>query len=52
MYRVSSAHEEGGERIFSVSTKRFIGSDDGSRVQALELAEVEMVEGTFVEIEG
>jgi glutamate synthase (NADPH) small chain len=49
MYRVSSAHEEGGERLFSVSTKRFIGEES---VKALELVEVEMVDGSFQEIEG
>jgi glutamate synthase (NADPH/NADH) small chain len=41
IYRVASAHEEGVERVYSVSTKRFIG-DDG-RVTALELVKVEMV---------
>ena len=41
IYRVASAHEEGGERVYAVSTKRFI--DDGQgRVKALELVEVEM----------
>jgi glutamate synthase (NADPH/NADH) small chain len=54
MYRVSSAHEEGGERIFSVSTRRFVGDGAaaGERVRALELIEVEMADGKFVEIEG
>ncbi|MDH3406171.1 MAG: glutamate synthase subunit beta [Gammaproteobacteria bacterium] len=42
IYRVSSAHEEGGERLFSVSSKRFIGDDQG-RVKKLELGKVEMV---------
>ena len=28
IYRVSSAHEEGGERVFSVNTERFV--DDGA----------------------
>jgi glutamate synthase (NADPH) small chain len=50
MYRVSSAHEEGGDRLFSVSTRRFVGEDD--RVRALELVEVEMVAGKFEEIAG
>jgi len=50
-YRVSSAHEEGGERIFAVSTERFI--DDGSgRVRALQLVEVEPHEGGFRPREG
>ena len=41
IYRVSAAHEEGGERIYAVSTKRFIGDEQG-RVVAFELVEVEM----------
>ncbi|MGQ0658651.1 MAG: glutamate synthase subunit beta [Chromatiales bacterium] len=41
IYRVASAHEEGGERVYAVSTKRFIGDDSGN-VKALELAKVQM----------
>ncbi len=41
IYRVASAHEEGGERIYAVSTRRFVG-DDAGHVRALELVEVEM----------
>jgi glutamate synthase (NADPH) small chain len=40
IFRVSSAHEEGGERIYSVSTQRFSGDADG-RVAALHAARVE-----------
>jgi glutamate synthase (NADPH/NADH) small chain len=39
MYRTSSAHEEGGERVFSVSTQRFVGED--GKVEGLELVEVD-----------
>jgi len=42
VYRVASAHEEGVERVYSVSTKRFIGDDHG-RLKALELVKVELV---------
>jgi glutamate synthase (NADPH/NADH) small chain len=50
-YRVSSAHEEGGERIYSVNTERFI--DDGNgRVRALAIHEVEMVDGRFTKVDG
>ncbi len=50
-YRVSSAHEEGGERVYSVSTKEFL--DDGSgNVRALRLVEVAMRDGRFEEVEG
>jgi len=40
IYRVSSAHEEGGERVFAVSTKEFLGDADGA-VRALVLTEVD-----------
>jgi len=39
IFRISSAHEEGVERVYSVSTKRFIGTS--GRVTALELVKVE-----------
>ncbi len=38
IYRVSSAHEEGGERAYAVTTLRFLG-DEAGRVRALQLAE-------------
>jgi glutamate synthase (NADPH/NADH) small chain len=41
VYRVSSAHAEGGERVYSVSTRRFIGDASGA-VTGLEAVEVEM----------
>ena len=51
IYRVSSAHEEGGERVYSVNTERFI--DDGNgHVRALLVHEVELVDGKFQKIEG
>ncbi len=50
MYRVSSAHEEGGERVFSVNTQRFVGSD--GKVTGLEAHEVKMVNGRFEKVEG
>ncbi len=40
MMRTSPAHEEGGERVFSVSTQEFVGTDDG-KVAALRLSEVQ-----------
>jgi len=49
--RVSSAHEEGGERLYSVNTERFLGDDDGT-VRALVIHEVERVEGRFQKVEG
>jgi glutamate synthase (NADPH/NADH) small chain len=51
IYRTTSAHEEGGERLFSVNTECFV--DDGTgRVGALRLHEVELVDGRFERIEG
>ena len=29
-FRVSSAHEEGGDRVYAVSTQEFVGDDDGN----------------------
>jgi glutamate synthase (NADPH/NADH) small chain len=42
IFRVSSAHEEGGERLYSISTQKFTGDDRG-RVTKLHAAQVEMV---------
>jgi glutamate synthase (NADPH/NADH) small chain len=50
-FRVSSAHEEGGDRVYSVSTQRFLG-DGADRVRALELVEVAMVDGRFEQVPG
>jgi glutamate synthase (NADPH) small chain len=51
IYRTSSAHEEGGDRVFAVSTVRFVG-DEAGQVQTLELVDVELVEGRFTPVEG
>ena len=51
IFRVSSAHEEGGERLYSVSTQEFLGDESGN-VRALRLADVQMKDGKFEEIEG
>jgi glutamate synthase (NADPH/NADH) small chain len=51
VFRVSSAHEEGGERVYSVSTKEFLADADG-RLRALQLVEVELVDGRFQEVPG
>jgi glutamate synthase (NADPH/NADH) small chain len=50
MFRTSSAHEEGGERVFSVNTQRFVGQD--GRVDAIELVEVELKDGRFEPVPG
>ena len=51
VYKVSSAHEEGGERIYSVNTERFVDDGNGN-VRALLIHEVEFVNGSFVKKEG
>lgn len=51
IYRVSSAHEELDNRIFSVSTERFVGDENGN-VRALSLVETEFVDGKFQAIPG
>jgi len=42
IYRTSGAHEEGGERLYSVSTQRFSGDEKGD-VRRLHAVQVEMV---------
>src|SRR5207247_922700 len=51
IFRVSSAHEEGCERVYSVNTECFLGDDDGN-VRALRAHEVAMVDGRFEKIDG
>ncbi|MFI9005613.1 glutamate synthase subunit beta [Actinosynnema sp. NPDC053489] len=51
LYRVTSAHEEGGERLYSVSTVEFLGDDRGA-VRALKLVEVEASAGRFEPVPG
>jgi glutamate synthase (NADPH/NADH) small chain len=40
IFRVSSAHEEGGERLYSISTQKFSGN---GRVKTLHASQVEIV---------
>jgi glutamate synthase (NADPH) small chain len=51
IYRVSSAHEEGGERLYAVNTQEFLG-DAAGRVRALKLVEVRNEGGKFVPVPG
>jgi glutamate synthase (NADPH/NADH) small chain len=51
IFRVSSAHEEGGERVYAVSTQAFL-PDAGGRVRALRLTEVELSGGRFEPVPG
>jgi len=51
MFRVSSAHEEGGERVFAVNTAEFLGDENGN-VRALSAHEVQFADGKFNRVEG
>ncbi|MFC1412336.1 glutamate synthase subunit beta [Streptacidiphilus sp. N1-12] len=51
VYKVTSAHEEGGERVYAVNTTRFTGDEDGN-VQELHLVEVEFKAGRFEPVPG
>ena len=55
VYRVSSAHEEGGERVFAVNTEEFLGDAEG-RLTGLRYHEVvqQVVDGrvSFERVEG
>jgi glutamate synthase (NADPH/NADH) small chain len=51
IYRVSSAHEEGGERVYAVSTQEFVG-DGAGRVTGLRLVQVELADGKFAPVPG
>ncbi|MEY9943299.1 glutamate synthase subunit beta [Kitasatospora sp. GAS1066B] len=50
-YKVTSAHEEGGDRVYSVNTTHFSGDEDGN-VQELHLVEVEFKDGRFEPVPG
>ncbi len=50
MFRVSSAHEEGGERVYSVNTEEFLARD--GQVAGLRGHEVEMKAGKFEKVDG
>ena len=51
LFRVASAHEEGGERVYSVSTAEFVGDTDG-HVAQLRLTDVDMSSGRPAPVEG
>ncbi|MGN6272822.1 MAG: FAD-dependent oxidoreductase, partial [Protaetiibacter sp.] len=47
LFEISSAHEEGGERVYLASTVEFLGNEAGE-VRALRVAETEYVDGRRV----
>ncbi len=51
VYRVSSAHEEAGERIYSVSTQEFL-KDPSGNLRAIKIVETELINGKFQPVQG
>jgi glutamate synthase (NADPH/NADH) small chain len=51
IYRVSSAHEESGERMYSVSTQEFVKDENGN-LTGLKLVETKFINGKFEPISG
>ncbi|GAA3615780.1 glutamate synthase subunit beta [Marihabitans asiaticum] len=51
LYRVASAHEEGGDRVYAVSTTEIVGDDEGN-VAGLRLTEVKRTDDGFEPVEG
>jgi glutamate synthase (NADPH/NADH) small chain len=51
IYRIASAHEEGGGRVYAVSTEEFLGNSDGA-VRELRLTEVVFSSGRFEPVAG
>ena len=51
VFRTSSAHEEGGERLFAVSTEKFVGDDSGN-VCGMVISDAKFENGRFVSIDG
>jgi glutamate synthase (NADPH/NADH) small chain len=51
IYRVSSAHEEKDNRLFSVSTEEFLGDADGN-LRALRIVETKFENGKFEPVAG
>ena len=51
VYRVSSAHEEGGDRLFSVNTTEFVGDADG-QLAGIRIVEVTRGEKGFDPVPG
>ncbi|MCS5673949.1 MAG: glutamate synthase subunit beta [Acidimicrobiales bacterium] len=50
-FKTTSAHEEGGERVYSVNTDKFLGDEVGN-LRALAAHEVQTIDGRFEKIDG
>jgi glutamate synthase (NADPH/NADH) small chain len=51
LYRVSSAHEEGGVREYAVTTEEFLKDENGN-LRGLVISEVEFKDGKFEPVAG
>ncbi|GAB3115842.1 glutamate synthase subunit beta [Janibacter alkaliphilus] len=51
IFRVASAHEEGGERLYAISTLEAVGDEQG-RVSGLKVCDVERTDSGFQPVEG
>ncbi len=51
IFRSSAAHDEGGERVFSISTERFVGDEHG-QVKALHTVGVEVGRSGVTQLAG
>jgi glutamate synthase (NADPH/NADH) small chain len=51
IYRVSSAHEEAGERVYSVSTQEFLTDKEGN-LSGIKLIETKLIDGKFEPVAG
>ncbi len=51
IFRVASAHEEGGERVYAVSTVEFVGDGEGA-LKGLKVTDVALTNGRFEPVAG
>lgn len=51
VYRVSSAHEESGERLYSIATQEFLADESGN-LRAIQIVETRFENGRFEPIPG
>ncbi len=51
LFRVASAHEEGGERVYAINTLEALGDQDG-HVRALRVVDVQRTDRGFEPVEG
>ena len=51
VYRTSSAHEEGGDRLYSLATQEFLGDENGN-LRALKVVKTKFEAGKFEPITG